>query len=193
MATLRSPGDILTTELKQIYSAERQLVRIMPRLAKKAESDRLRRMLEERVEQGSSLLERLDRAFEQMQVGKVRAKNPAAEGLIEDATQHLDEVEDERLIDPVLLASVQKIEHYCIAAWGTAASLGRLLEQETVVETMEHVLDEGKRFDADLTKLAENEINPQMMQAEEETEEGDSRTRRTGRRGRGRGARRAAH
>jgi ferritin-like metal-binding protein YciE len=192
MATLRSPEDVLTTELKQIYSAERQLTRVMPRLAKKASSDRLRQMLEERVEQGTSLLERLDEAFERMSVGKGRAKNPAAQGLLEDANQHVSEVVDDRLLDPVLLASVQKIEHYCIAAWGTAAALGRLLEQEAVVETMERVLDEGKRFDAALTELAESEVNRQMLAGEEAEEEGDEDEERGGTRKSTRGRRRKA-
>jgi ferritin-like metal-binding protein YciE len=69
-------------------------------------------------------------------------KNPVAEGLLEDANQHLEQVDDDRLVDPVLLADTQKLEHYCIAAWGTARSLGRLLEQDKVVKAMEQVLEE---------------------------------------------------
>jgi ferritin-like metal-binding protein YciE len=181
MPAVRSPEDILTTELKQIHSAERQLTRLIPRFAKKASSERLKELLDERVEQGSTLLERLEEAFETMEVGKGKPKNAAAEGLIEDATDHLDAVEDERLLDSVLLASVQKIEHYCIAAWGTAAALGRLLEQQTVVKAMERALKDGKRFDDELTRLAEREVNPQMLETEEEEDEADE----------GRGARRA--
>jgi ferritin-like metal-binding protein YciE len=171
MPALRSPEDLLTTELKEIHSAERQLSRLIPRLSKKVTSDRLKEMLDERLEQGSSLIERLEQAFDQLEVGKGRAKNVAAEGLLEDATDHLEDVNDERLIDPVLLASVQKIEHYCIAAWGTAAALGRLLEQDTIVKAMEQALTDGKRFDDELTKLAEEEINPQMLASEDD--EGD--------------------
>lgn len=171
MPTLRSPEDILATELKEIYGAERQLSRAIPRLAKKVHSERLRDLLEQRREQGEALIEELDEALNEMDVTKGRPKNIAAEGLIEDANQHLEEIEDEALRDTLLLASVQKIEHYCIAAWGTAKSMGRLLGQDKVVETMEHVLDEGKRYDEELTQLAEKEINPKLMQGEDEDAE----------------------
>jgi ferritin-like metal-binding protein YciE len=171
MPMLRSPEDLLATELKEIYSAERQLSRALPRLSKKVHSDRLRDMLEERREQGAILIERIDDALEEMQVSKGRQKNIAAEALIEDMTQHAEEVDNKSLLDPLLLASIQKIEHYCIAAWGTAAAMGRLLGQEKVVKTMEQVLGEGKRLDDEMTKLAEEELNPRMLEAGEEEEE----------------------
>jgi ferritin-like metal-binding protein YciE len=171
MPMLRSPEDLLATELKEIYSAERQLSRALPRLSKKVQSDRLREMLEERREQGAILIERIDDALEEMQVSKGRQKNIAAEALIEDMTQHAEEVENESLLDPLLLGSIQKIEHYCIAAWGTAAAMGRLLGQDTVVKTMERVLGEGKRFDDEMTKLAEEELNPRMLEGEQDEEQ----------------------
>lgn len=87
-----------------------------------------------------------------MQLSKGRVKNPAAENLLDDTSHHLEQADDEKLVDPILLADTQKIEHYCIAAWGTVRSLGRLLERESVVEAMEQVLKEGKRFDEELTK-----------------------------------------
>jgi ferritin-like metal-binding protein YciE len=195
MPSLRSPEDILAIELKEIYSAERQLSRAIPRLSKLASSDRLRQMLEQRREQGEALLEELDEALEEMAAPKARPKNIAAEGLIEDAQQHIDEIEEDKLVDPFLLASVQKIEHYCIAAWGTARAMGELLGHDKVVKAMEHVLEEGKRFDDDLTRLAEEEINPAMMTEgeeqegeEEEEEDGGARPR-----GRGRSSRRKSH
>jgi ferritin-like metal-binding protein YciE len=171
MAGLRSAEQVLANELKEIYSAERQLSRALPRLAKKVQSERLRDMLEERREQGAILIERLDDTLEQMQVSKSRQKNSAAEALIEDMTQHMEEVDNEMLLDPLLLASVQKIEHYCIAAWGTAAAMGRLLGQDKVVKTMEQVLNEGKRFDEQMSQLAEKELNPRMLDGGQEAEE----------------------
>jgi ferritin-like metal-binding protein YciE len=149
-------------------------------------------MLDQRREQGAALIEQLDDALEELNVSTGRQKNVAAEGLIEDMGHHLEDVDDERFRDPLLLASVQKIEHYCIAAWGTAAAMGRMLGQEKVVRTMEQVLDEGKQFDEQMTKLAEDEINPRMIEDEEEGEEdeegeeeqgnGSSRGRRASRR-----------
>jgi ferritin-like metal-binding protein YciE len=165
---MRSPQELLASELKEIYSAERQLSRALPRVAKQVGSPRLREMLDQRREQGVALIEQLDEAFEEMNVSKGRQKNIAAEGLIEDMNQHLDAVDDDRFRDPLLLASMQKIEHYCIAAWGTAAAMGRLLKQQKAVQAMEQVLNEGKEFDNEMTRLAEEEVNPRMIESEEE-------------------------
>jgi ferritin-like metal-binding protein YciE len=174
MPVPRSPEDLLTIELKEIHSAERQLTRALPKLQKQVASERLREMLNKRRDQGTALIEQLDQIFEEMEVSKGRHKNVAAEGLLEDMNQHIEEIKEEKLLDPVLLASLQKVEHYCIAAWGTAASMGRLMGQQTVVKTMEKVLEEGKQFDSELTKLAEQEVNPAMLsEGEEDGEEGD--------------------
>jgi len=184
MPALRSPEDMLATELKEIYSAERQLTRVLPRLQKKVSSERLREMLEQRVEQGEDLIEQIDDALGEMEVAKGRAKNIAAEGLIEDVNHHIEEVEDEKLLDPLLLASIQKIEHYCIASWGAARAMGELLGQKSVVKAMQHALSEGKKFDDQMTKLAESEINPRMVEEGEEGEgqEEDGSAKRGGRR-----------
>jgi len=174
----RSPEDLLTTELKEIYSAERQLTRALPKLQKQIASERLREMLNKRRDQGTALIEQLDEIFEEMEVSKGRVKNVAAEGLLEDMNQHVEEIKEEKLLDPVLLASLQKVEHYCIAAWGTAASMGRLLGQQAVVKTMERILEEGKQFDSEMTELAEQEVNPAMLSEEEKEEAGGDQGKR---------------
>ena len=171
MPAFRSPQDMLIFELKQIHSAERQLSRALPRLAKRIDSERLREMLQQRQEQGASLIERIEDALEDMEVSKGRQKNPIADAFIEDLNDHVDDIRDDRMIDAFVLASVQKIEHYCIAAWGTAAAMGRLLGEDKIVKTMEQVLGEGKRFDDEMTRLAEDEINPRMTEEGEEDED----------------------
>ena len=160
---LKSPMDLLTQELKEIYSAERQLSRALPKLAKTVQSQRLREMLERRREQGGTLIEAIDEALEEIGTTKSRPKNPAMEGLLEDVNEHVDEIKNEAMLDAALLASIQKIEHYCIAAWGTAKSMGNLLGQEKVVEAMERALEEGKRYDEEMTQLAETEVNQAML------------------------------
>lgn len=167
---LKSPIDLLTQELKEIYSAERQLSRAIPKLVKTVQSQRLREMLERRREESGTLIEAIDEALEEIGTTKSRPKNPALEGLLDDTNQHVDEIKDARILDAALLASAQKIEHYCIAAWGTAKSLGNLLDQQKVIEAMERALDEGKRFDKEMTELAENEVNPAMVGQEEGNE-----------------------
>jgi ferritin-like metal-binding protein YciE len=175
MPSIHSPQELLANEIREIYSAERQLSRVLPRLARKTDSSRLREMLDQRRERAAALIERLDEALEEMSISKGRQKNVAAEGLIDDMNHHLDEVDNEGFRDPLLLAAMQKIEHYCIAAWGTAAAMGRLLGEHKVAQAMERVLAEGKEFDNELTRLAEEEVNPRMMEGEgEEDEERDS-------------------
>ena len=160
---LKTPMDLLTQELKEIFSAERQLSRAIPKLAKTVQSQRLREMLERRREQGGTLIEAIDEALEEIGTTKSRPKNPAMEGLLEYVNEHVDEIKNEAMLDAALLASIQKIEHYCIAAWGTAKSMGNLLGQEKVVEAMERALEEGKRYDEEMTQLAETEVNQAML------------------------------
>jgi ferritin-like metal-binding protein YciE len=183
---LRSPNDLIVKELKEIYSAERQLSRVIPKFAKSVSSEKLREMLDRRREQGTELIEALDEAFDDMGTSKGRPKNPAIEGLIEDINQDASDIDDDRVLDVALLAGVQKIEHYCIAAWGTSASLGRALQLQKVVDAMQHALEQGKQFDQEMTQLAENEVNPAMLEQSEEgeggeTEEGGSQKRQGGR------------
>jgi ferritin-like metal-binding protein YciE len=184
--TLKEPQDLFAQELKEIYSAERQLYRALPKLGKAIPSDRLGVMLERRRERGSQLMEAIDDALEEISTTKARKKNVVVEGLIEDANAHAEEIRDEAMLQVAILGSLQKIEHYCIAAWGTSASLGRLFRQPKVVEAMERALEEGKRFDEELTQLAENEINPAMLgegeKPENDQEEGSKGGSRGGRR-----------
>jgi ferritin-like metal-binding protein YciE len=167
MPVPHSPDDILATELKEIYSAERQLIRTLPKLSKRVQNPRLKEMLDTRREQGENLVNELDETFDSMEVTKSRPKNVAAEGLLEDLNQHLEEIQDDKMIEPLLIAGIQKVEHYCIAAWGTARSMGRLLGEERVVRSMDRVLGEGRQLDDELTRLAEEEVNPAMLEGGE--------------------------
>jgi ferritin-like metal-binding protein YciE len=167
-------GELLVLELQQIHSAETQLARALPRLAKTAESQKLKQMLDQRLEQGERLIEEIDSVFEELEESPGRRKNVAAEGLINDAREHVQEVAPGPALDAVLIASIQKTEHYCIAAWGTARSLAEATQQQTAVKAMERALKEGKTMDEQLTELAEKEITPQLLaEASEGEEEGE--------------------
>jgi ferritin-like metal-binding protein YciE len=181
MPTLQSPQDVLAIELKSIHSAEQQLSRALPKLAKKVSSDRLRSMLDQRLERGNELMDQVQQALDQLDGAKSRVRNAAADGLIELAAEQLNNVKNESLVDPLLLASVQKIEHYCIAAWGTAAAMGRLMGEKEVTRAMERAVKEGRRFDEQLNQLAERDLNPRMLEGmtdEEEQGEPQSSTKR---------------
>ncbi len=164
-------NELLLLELQEIHSAESQLSRILPKLMKAVSTEELRDSLEERLSQGERLTREIESALEEMDESPGRKKNVAAEGLINDAREHMQELEPGPALDAVLIAAIQKTEHYCIAAWGTARSLGDSAGQKEVVSSMERALEEGKQMDEALTRLAEEKINPQVFASESEEEE----------------------
>jgi ferritin-like metal-binding protein YciE len=163
--------ELLLLELQEIHNAENQLSRMLPRIMKAAESEKLQQMLEERQQQGERLIQELESVFDEMEESPGRKKNVAAEGLINDMREHVQEIEQGPALDAVLIAAIQKTEHYCIAAWGTARSLAQAVGEETTVKSMEQALEEGKTMDERLTELAEQEITPQLLATEEAEEE----------------------
>jgi len=162
--------ELLVLELQEIHSAESQLARVLPRLAKAAQSDKLREMFEQRQEEGERIIEGIEASFEELEESPGRKKNIAAEGLINDAREHVQEIEEGPALDAVLIGAMQKTEHYCIAAWGTAKALAQAMEQKTALKTMERALKEGKALDEQLTELAENEVTPALLSAESDSE-----------------------
>jgi len=164
-------NELLILELQEIHSAETQLARQLPRLSKAVESATLREMLDERLEEGERIIGDIENALEEIDASPGRRRNVAAEGLVNDAREHVQEIERGPALDSVLIGSIQKTEHYCIAAWGTARALAQALEQKTATNAMERALKEGGQYDERLTKLAEKEVTPALLQAETEVME----------------------
>jgi ferritin-like metal-binding protein YciE len=195
--TKESPSatELLVLELQQIHSAESQLSQALPRLSRNVESKQLRDMLELRLRQGEQVIADVASALEALDESPGRRKNVAAEGLINDAREHAQEIEAGPALDAVLIAGIQKTEHYCIAAWGTVRSLAQATAQKEAAQAMERALKEGKKFDEELTTLAEDEVTPELLQAqadesdesaadEDEDEDSGSGRNRSGRGGR---------
>jgi ferritin-like metal-binding protein YciE len=164
-------NDLLILELQEIHSAETQLARQLPRLSKAVESASLREMLDERLEEGERIIGDIENALEEIDASPGRRRNVAAEGLINDAREHVQEIERGPALDSVLIGAMQKTEHYCIAAWGTARALAQALEQKTAASAMERALKEGSQYDEKLTRLAEKEVTPALLSQESESEE----------------------
>lgn len=180
--------DLMLNELREIHSAENQLTKNLPRLMKLVETDSFRQMLETRLDQGERLIEQIDDIFDEMDTSPGRKRNVAAEGLITDLREHTQEIEEGPALDAAMIAGIQKTEHYCIAAWGTAKALGQALGEEHVIRAMQQAIDEGKEMDRELTRLAEEEVTPQLMSGEdgeeEDEEEMESRSNRSSSRNR---------
>lgn len=169
--------ELLVTELQEIHSAESQLARVLPRLVKAANSEALGSMLEERLQQGERIIADVEAALEELDKTPGRKKNVAAEGLVSDVREHVQEIASGPALDAVLIGALQKTEHYCIAAWGTTRALAAAVGHKNAVKAMERALKEGKEVDDQFTTLAEQEVTPALLAQFEEA----GQTERTGR------------
>jgi ferritin-like metal-binding protein YciE len=169
---INSAQDLLTAELRDIYSAEKQASRALPKLSKAVSSDKLRQMIDRRKDEGAKVLEALDQIFQESETRPGRKKCEAMEGLIEEANEHIENINDDHVLDAALVGALQRIEHYCIASWGTAAALAKVCGLEDGAKRLSDLIEAGRTYDQDLTKLAESEINPAMM-AGDVDDEGD--------------------
>ena len=158
--------ELLEEELKDIYSAEKQFMAAMPRIAKKVTSEELKTALQEHMEQTRGQLERLERVFESL--GKpAKAKTcEAMKGLIKEATEMAGEDGEDAVIDAAIIAAAQKIEHYEIASYGTVRTWARLVGQNEAADLLQETLDEEGEADERLNQLAESFVNPQAEAAE---------------------------
>jgi ferritin-like metal-binding protein YciE len=167
--------ELLILELQEIHSAESQLSRVLPRLSKALDSEELGTLMEERLAEGELIIKEIEAVFDEMGESPGRKKNVAAEGLINDAREHVQEIEAGPALDAVLIGAMQKTEHYCIAAWGTAKALAQAVGQKAATRAMERALKEGGPFDEQLTKLAAEEITPALLAAAQ-SEDGEAGT-----------------
>jgi ferritin-like metal-binding protein YciE len=149
-------------ELKDLYSAEKQLVQALPRMAKKAMNPQLRAGFEEHLEVTKKQVERLDQIFERLERSPRGKKCKAMEGLIEEGKEMMQEDMEPEVMDAALIAAAQRIEHYEIAGYGTVRTYARLLGQEEDARLLQLTLDEEGNTDKKLTQLAES-VNVEAM------------------------------
>ena len=166
---------LLEEELKDIYSAEKQLLKALPKMAKKASSDELRAALEEHLTVTEGQVTRLEEVFEAL--GKTaKAKTcKAMQGLIEEATEMMKEDADDAVLDAGIIAAAQKVEHYEIASYGTVRTWAKLCGEEDAADLLQETLDEETEADQKLTELAENLVNPAAEEGNEEEKTAVSR------------------
>ena len=158
---------LLTDELKDLYSAENQLIKALPKMAKNANTDELRRAFEEHLEQTREHAQRIERICEDMGISPKGKKCVGMEGLIEEGKEIMTEAEDPGVLDAGMIGAAQKVEHYEIAGYGTASAHARQLGFNNAVKLLEKTLEEEKLADEKLTKLAENQVNVQAAMNED--------------------------
>lgn len=168
--------ELYIDELKDLYSAEKQLVKALPKLAKAASSDELRSGFEEHLDQTKGHVQRLEQIFEMLGEKPTGKKCKGMEGLIEEGSELTEEDYEGALLDAGLIGAAQRVEHYEIAAYGTVVAFAELLEESEHVSLLNETLEEEKETDEKLTELSK-QINSEASNAGEEVEGDQSETR----------------
>ena len=161
--------ELYVNELKDLYSAENQLVKALPKMAKASSSDDLRAGFEEHLEQTKEHVNRLEQIFEGLDESPKGKKCVGMEGLIKEGNELIQEDPGDEELDAGLISAGQRVEHYEIAAYGSVRTYARLLGEDEAVSLLEETLNEEKETDRKLTELAE-QINVEAMEGQDEEE-----------------------
>lgn len=154
MAKISSVRDLLIEELKDLYSAENQLVKALPKMAKAATSEELKSAFETHLQQTQGHVERLGQVGELLGESMKGKKCKAMEGLVAEGSEIMEEDAEPALLDLALIGAAQKVEHYEIAGYGTTRTLAELAGESDIAEMLQTTLDEEGETDKLLTKIA---------------------------------------
>jgi ferritin-like metal-binding protein YciE len=168
--------ELFLDELKDLYSAESQLVKALPKMAKTASSEQLQTAFNDHLEQTRGHVNRLEQIGEELGIKLTGKKCKAMEGLIKEGKEVIDSEGAEDIIDLALIAAAQRVEHYEISAYGSARALAEHLGNSSAVQLLQETLDEESAADEKLTNIAEKDLYPKTNGAsaragEEEDEE----------------------
>jgi ferritin-like metal-binding protein YciE len=174
--------EMLVDEIKDLYHAEKQLTKALPRMAKAANHEDLREAFEMHLEETEEQIRRLEEVFEALGE-KVKSKPcPGMAGILEEGKETMEEDAEGAVMDAALIAAAQRAEHYEIGAYGTCVEWARLLGLDDVTLLLETTLEEEKATDRKLTALAEGEINQAAVaEGQSDNEEEGDQEQETGR------------
>ncbi len=171
---LDSLHDLYVEELKDLYNAENQLLKALPKMAKAASASELKEAFTEHLAVTKHQVERLETIFSGLGVSPKGKKCKAMEGLVEEAKEIMEEEGDPAVIDAALIASAQRVEHYEMAGYGCVRTFAMLLGYDDAAELLQKTLDEEKQADESLTELAESVINVRAEDADDDEDEDES-------------------
>jgi len=174
METLR---DLYIDELKDLYSAEKQLVRALPKMAKNASNEQLREAFETHLAETEGHVERLEKIFESLESSPRGKKCVGMEGLIEEANELLEEDAEEEVVDAGLISKAQHVEHYEMAGYGTVRTWAQILGEERHAQLLQQTLDEEENADRILSQIAESMVNIEAESGHDEEEESEEEQR----------------
>ena len=157
--SLDSLEKLFLEELKDIYNAEKQLLRALPRMAKAADSPELQQAFNKHTKETEGQVQRLERVFQEVGQSARGKTCKGMQGLIEEGKEVMEKEGEGPVIDAALIASAQKVEHYEIAAYGCLRTYAQLLGLEQAVQLLQQTLEEEEATDKVLTQLGESGIN----------------------------------
>jgi len=163
--------DLLLEEIRDLYDAEKQLVKALPKMAKAATDDDLRAAFEQHLEQTKGQVARLEQVFEQLETKPKGKPCKAMKGLVEEGQEVMEEDSMESLTDLALIGAAQRVEHYEIAAYGTARTFAETLGNNQVAKLLEQTLKEEEETDKMLTKISLQILENTADESEEDEEE----------------------
>jgi len=156
---LRTLDDLYTDMLKDLYSAEKQLVKALPKIAKNAQSPDLQKAFQEHLKQTEGHVERIERIFSDLGGSPRGKKCVGMEGLVAEGNELLQEDTDPDVLDAGLIAAAQKVEHYEIASYGTVRTWAERLGYNNAAQLLQQTLDEEGEANKKLTQIAESHVN----------------------------------
>jgi ferritin-like metal-binding protein YciE len=164
---LETLEDLFVSELKDLYSAEKQILKALPKMAKAASAPELQTAFKEHLEQTEKHVERLESIFEDLGVSPKGKHCKGLEGLIEEGKELLSEDAEPAVLDAGLICAAQKVEHYEMAGYGCVRTFARLLGKEDAAELLQQTLEEEAETDERLTEIAETAINIEAAEGAE--------------------------
>ena len=159
MAQRKTVDDLFIHMLSDIYSAEKQLTKALPKLARAASDSELSNAFSTHFEETQGQVERIDKIVEFTGIRLKRMKCHAMEGLVEEGEELIEEIEKGAVLDAGLVAAAQKVEHYEIASYGSLCAIGKQLGHAEAVKLLAQTLEEEKATDLKLSTFAERAGN----------------------------------
>jgi ferritin-like metal-binding protein YciE len=153
-------------QLEDVYYAEQQITKALPKMIEKATDPQLRQGFETHLRETEGQIERLKQVFQLEGMEPKGVTCPAIDGIIKEANEVAGEVDDKRVLDAALIAAAQAVEHYEMARYGTLVAWAKQLGKNEAAQLFQATLDEEEATDAKLTKLAEGGINAKAELAE---------------------------
>jgi ferritin-like metal-binding protein YciE len=172
--SMESLEDLVADELKDLYSAENQLIKALPKMAKKAANSSLKDAFTSHLRETEGHVKRLEKIGKMIGTSLSGKKCAAMEGLVEEGKEILEEDGPDAVIDAALIGAAQRVEHYEIAAYGTVRAMAEALGESDVASILQETLDEEGEADKKLTQIAEEEVLKSAAEANQEDEESEA-------------------